>query len=50
MLIFYDNITFTEANIYNIARNVKSVTFVETAKNSNVIRNCMQKFVLDSDQ
>ena len=31
------NKTYTMANIYNCGRNVKSVTFVKTAKNSIVI-------------
>ena len=34
MLIFYDNNIYTKANIYNIGRNVRPVTFVDTTKNS----------------
>ena len=37
MLTSYDNIIYTKANIYNIyniSRNIRSVTFVETAKKS----------------
>ena len=30
---------YTKTNIYNIGRNVRSVTFVETAKNSITIKN-----------
>ena len=38
MLTFYDNVVdiYTMANIHNICRKVRSVTFVETAKNSDV--------------
>ena len=32
MLKFYDNNIYTNINIYNIGRNVRSASFVETAK------------------
>ena len=32
MLTFYDNNIYTKENIYIIGRNVRCVTFVETAK------------------
>ena len=41
----YDNIIFTQMqNIYNIDRNVRSVTFVETAKNCNGISMALPYF------
>ena len=43
MLTSYDNIIFlTKAIFYNIGRNVRSVTFGETAKNSSVTRKYSQ--------
>ena len=37
MRTFYDNIIITQTNICNIGINVRSGTFVETAKNSTDI-------------
>ena len=37
MRTFYDNIIITQTNICNIGINVRSVTLVETAKNSTDI-------------
>ena len=51
MLTFYDNIIFTQRHtIYIIGKNVRSVTFVETAKEStdrNQIHMKQRHFILN---